>query len=139
MFNVSISDLPPEMFNMVCKTLSWQDIKCLEEVLPPKMFIKSGVRSDAFDRTLQMLKEQVEAFSSEREECKKQLDACINDYYFLIMNYQLINFHSLHPLLNNEYEQVIKCENLLEENKKVLRILKKEFKNVLAWYFDYNE
>ena len=139
MFHVSITDLPPEMFNMVCKTLSWKDIKCLEEVLPPKMFITSGVRSDALEMALAVLKEHIEAFSLERKECKKQLEDCVNNYYLVIRNYQIITFHSLHSLLNDKYEQVIRCENLLREYKKVLKNLKKEFKNILEWYYDFYE
>ena len=59
MFHASFTEIPPEILKIVFKTLPWQDIKCLEEILPSDLFIKSGVKSDVINRTLPLLKESL--------------------------------------------------------------------------------
>ena len=68
---VSITNVPPEVLNIICKTLSWRDIKNLEKALPSSLFINSGVKRDVIDTTLRRLVEQAKTTLSERKEYKK--------------------------------------------------------------------
>ena len=101
---VGINNIPPEVLNIICKTLSWRDIKKLEKALPSSLFINSGVKRDIIDTTLKRLVEQAKTTLSERKEYKKECNYFISDYYFLIRNYQLIVFQTFHSLLNEDYE-----------------------------------
>ena len=56
MFHASFTEIPPEILKIVCKTLSWQDIKFLEEVFLSNLFLKSIVKSDVISRALPLYK-----------------------------------------------------------------------------------
>ena len=130
---VGITNIPPEVLNIICKTLSWRDIKNLEKALPSSLFINSCVKRDVIDSTLRRLVEQAKTALSERKEYKKECNYFISDYYFLIRNYQLLDFQTFHSLLNEDYEIIIQCLNVINKNMEILIKLKEELKEVFDW------
>ena len=68
-----ISNIPPEILNMICQTLSWRDIKNLELVLPFDLFTQSGIRDDVFERTLQMYIKETKSLAMDSVNFKKEL------------------------------------------------------------------
>ena len=68
----SITNIPPEILNMICQILSWRDIKNLELVLPFDLFTQSGIRDDVFERTLQMSIEETNSLTMDSVNLKKK-------------------------------------------------------------------
>ena len=91
-----ISNIPPEILNMICQTLSWRDIKNLELVLPFDLFTQSGIRDDVFERTLQMSIEETNSLTMDSVNLKKEFDSHVSQYNSLIRNYQGGSIHSFH-------------------------------------------
>ena len=108
----SITNIPPEILNMICRTLSWRDIKNLEEVLPSDLFIQSGIKEDVYERTVQMFKDEINLLELNSVNYHKEFEYHVSHYNSLIINYQGEGIHSFHSLLNSEYEQVVRYENL---------------------------
>ena len=68
---VGITNIPPEVLSIICKTLTWRDIKNLEKALPSSIFINSRVKRELIDRTLRRLVEEAKTILSERKKYKK--------------------------------------------------------------------
>ena len=128
-----IINIPPEILNMICKTLSWRDIKNLEEVLPSDLFIQSGIKEDVYERTEQMFKNKMNLLALNSVNYDKEFEYHVSQYNFLIRNYQGRGIHSFHSLINSEYEQVVRYENLKSQNFK--RAFK--FENELRKFMKY--
>ena len=131
-----ISNIPPEILNMICQTLSWRDIKNLELVLPFDLFTQSGIRDDVFERTLQMSIKETNSLTMDSVNLKKEFDSHVSQYNSLIRNYQGGSIHSFHSLINNEYEQVMRYEHLIKENHKRVVAIDREVRTFRKYYLN---
>ena len=105
MFHASFTEIPPEILKIVCKTLPWQDIKCLEEILPSDLFIKRGGKSDVINRTLPLLKESLRKNQRDIKILEKKIKDSLYNYYFILEMFHNIDIHTIHGLLNFEFEK----------------------------------
>ena len=130
----SITNIPPEILNMICETLSWKDIQNLEKVLPSELFIQSGIIKDVFERSEKVFKDEMNSLTMDCVKYNKKFDIHVSQYNSLIRNYQGGSIHSFHSLINNEYEQVIRYEHLIKENHKRVVAIDKEVRTFMKYY-----
>ena len=74
----SITNIPPEILNVICETLSWRDIKNLEKVLPSELFIQSGIIKDVYERSEKVFKDEMNSLTMDSVNYKKELDFLIS-------------------------------------------------------------
>ena len=129
----SITNIPPEILNMICETLSWRDIKNLEKVLPSELFIHSGIIKDVYERSEKVFKDEMNSLTMDSVNYKKELDFLISRYNSLIRNFHG-NFHMFHSLLNIVYEKIVRYENLFIENYNRAVKIDKEVRKFLKYF-----
>ena len=133
MFHASFTEIPPEILKIVCKTLPWQDIKCLEEILPSDLFIKSGVKSDVINRTLPLLKESLRKNQRDIKILEKKIKDSLYNYYFILEMFHNIDIHTIHDLLNFEFEKYNEYLETLPEKWELGYDLEKEYHEIFLW------
>ena len=127
-------DIPPEILNIICKSLSWQNIKSLEEALGSDLINRSGVKLDTIKIIVPELRECMRTIQAETKHNKIELKDCIANYYFLIVMYEFFDMHTLQSLLNLQYEEIINYRNLIYANKSRLKKYKKEYNEIFVWF-----
>jgi len=130
----SITNIPPEILNMICETLSWKDIQNLEKVLPSELFIQSGIIKDVFERSEKVFKDEMNSLTMDSVKYNKKFDIHVSQYNSLIRIYQGGSIHSFHLLINNEYEQVVRYEYLLRKNYNRAVKIDKEVRKFLKYF-----
>ena len=89
----SITNIPPEILNMICETLSWKDIQNLEKVLPSELFIQSGIIKDVFERSEKVFKDEMNSLTMDSVKYNKKFDIHVSQYNSLIRIYQGGSIH----------------------------------------------
>ena len=130
---VGITNIPPEILNIICKNLSWRDIKSLEEVLPTDIYQNSGVKREVIGRIIPLINDYRHHIYLNKKENKKEARFLMRSYYYQLRLYPYINFYRLHPLLDSHYERIVMCNNLVQGDNAMIVKLRKIYHEIFLW------